>query len=101
MVFYHLFVLSEDFQLLYLVILRRNSWLLSLENHFTKEKKRKGERGREKKGESKGAAYFLKFELNISSIIWRFKFNFRTLIIYLKSLFIDLVNNFDIFVDFN
>ena len=68
---------------------------------FVLRKERKEERGREKKGESKGAAYFLKFELNISSVIWRFKFKFRPLIIYLKSVFIDLVSNFGIFVDFN
>ena len=64
-----------------------------------KEKER--EERKRKERESKGAAYFLRFELNISSVIWRFKFNFRPLIIYLKSLFIDLVSNFGIFVDFN
>ena len=62
---------------------------------------RKEERGREKKRESKGVAYFLKFELRFLSAIWRFRINFRPLIIYFKSVFIDLVSNFGIFVDFN
>ena len=62
-------------------------------------KERKEERGREKKGESKGAAYFLKFELKFLSAIWRFKINFRPLIIFFKSVFIDLVSNFMVLVD--
>ena len=60
---------------------------------------RKEERGREKKGESKGATYFLKFELRFSCAIWRFRINFRPLIIFSKSLFIDLVSNFMVLVD--
>ena len=41
----------------------RGSWFCFMEVICAKEKKKKGERGREKKGESKGAAYFLRFEL--------------------------------------
>ena len=61
----------------------------------------KEEKGREKKRESKGAAYFLKFELRFSSAIWRFRINFRPLIIFSKYVFIDLVSNFIVLVDFD
>ena len=61
MVFNLIFVLSEDFYLLYLFGLGRNSWVFICVQPQMKEKKREEEKGKER---TKGLVDFTNFKLD-------------------------------------